>query len=323
MPDGTTWPWISIVTPSFNQARFLEETIRSVLLQGYPNLEYIIVDGGSTDQSAKTIKKYEPWLAWWVSEEDRGQSHAINKGWEKSSGDILAWINSDDLYQAGALRIVAQAFQSEPECLILCGATALADVELKVRDVKKPYTFDLARLLKSGLVPGQPSVFLKKEVFETIGGLDESLHYSLDRDYWIRISMRYPPHRCAYLDDVLAVAREWEGAKTATGYHSMKRERYQVLEKAFSDSSLPEELLPTRKICFSNVKSRLAPLARKHANIAQETGHIWSAWRYAAESWLQSPSVWGLWATLSFCFGALVQGVSWRKLRQILSRRSP
>src|SRR5687767_11548136 len=92
---GSDWPRITIVTPSFNQAQFLEETIRSVLLQGYPNLEYIIIDGGSTDKSVDIIKKYEQWLAYWVSEPDRGQSDAINKGFEKATGEVFAWINSD------------------------------------------------------------------------------------------------------------------------------------------------------------------------------------------------------------------------------------
>lgn len=319
-PDTDRWPRITIVTPSFNQGQFLEETIRSVLLQGHPNLEYIIVDGGSTDESVRVIKKYEPWLAWWISEQDKGQSHAINKGWKKSSGEILAWINSDDLYQVEALRIVANAFQSKPECLVLVGATALTDVQLNVRDIKKPYTFDLARLLKGGLVPGQPAVFLKKEVFETIGGLDESLHYSLDRDYWIRISMRYPPSRCVYLDDVLAAAREWEGAKTATGYYSMKRERYRVLEKAFSDHSLPEEYLSARKQCFGNLKSRLVHLAFKHAHAARKQGDTLAAWRYAVEGWFQSPSIHGLKYALRFCLSALFQEQSRRKMRLLESK---
>ena len=124
--SGKPWPRISIVTPSYNQGQFIEETIRSVLLQGYPNLEYIIIDGGSTDNSVEIIKKYSPWLTYWVSERDRGQSHAINKGFEHASGDILGWLNSDDMLAMGSLRRVAE-ISVETGCDVLSGACAMID----------------------------------------------------------------------------------------------------------------------------------------------------------------------------------------------------
>jgi glycosyltransferase involved in cell wall biosynthesis len=111
----TTYPKISIVTPSFNQGRFIEKTILSVIEQDYPNLEYIIIDGGSTDESVEVIKKYDQHLAYWVSEPDRGQSHAINKGFERATGEIFGWLNSDDWYHPGALKAVAEAFAANPE----------------------------------------------------------------------------------------------------------------------------------------------------------------------------------------------------------------
>jgi glycosyltransferase involved in cell wall biosynthesis len=103
MPDGRPWPKVTIVTPSYNQGQFIEESMRSVLLQGYPDLEYIVIDGGSSDDSVDKIRRYEQWLEFWVSEPDSGQSNAINKGWRRSRGDVIAWLNSDDIYAPSAL----------------------------------------------------------------------------------------------------------------------------------------------------------------------------------------------------------------------------
>ena len=131
-------PRISIITPSYNQAQFLEETIRSVLLQGYPDLEYIVMDGGSSDNSAEVIQKYEPWLAYWESEQDRGQCHAINKGWNRITGEITGWLNSDDIYRPGALRYVMEAFRHNPDAVVVVGACALTDIELNTLSIKGP-----------------------------------------------------------------------------------------------------------------------------------------------------------------------------------------
>jgi glycosyltransferase involved in cell wall biosynthesis len=126
--DGSAWPRITIVTPSYNQGQFIEETIRSVILQGYHDLEYIIIDGGSRDQSVEIIKQYEPWLTYWVSEQDRGQSHAINKGFDRSTGLILGWLNSDDVLLPNALATVAAALPRPEEPMLIAGKAEAREV---------------------------------------------------------------------------------------------------------------------------------------------------------------------------------------------------
>jgi glycosyltransferase involved in cell wall biosynthesis len=187
MADGKAWPRITIVTPSYNQGHFIEETIRSILLQGYPNLEYIIMDGGSTDSSSEVIKKYEPWLAYWVSERDRGQSHAINKGWERATGDILAWLNSDDWFEMGAFASVGRTFPGLPKNSAgLMGScrwwkgTSYEDRHPTTKTdpwFKRKVTRDQQ----------QPSTFLKRSVLEEVGFLDNNLHFVMDKDLWLRI----------------------------------------------------------------------------------------------------------------------------------------
>jgi glycosyltransferase involved in cell wall biosynthesis len=141
--NGTDWPRISIVTPSYNQGEFIEETIRSVLLQGYPNLEYIIIDGGSTDTTLAMIKKYQPYIAHWVSEPDRGQSHALNKGFQQATGDFVGWQNSDDFYAIDALATLAHTYQQDPDIDILYGSTKYVDRDsnfLNFYPVEKNFT---------------------------------------------------------------------------------------------------------------------------------------------------------------------------------------
>lgn len=134
-PDGTSWPKISIVTPSYNQGEFVEETIRSILLQGYPNLEYIVVDGGSDDETVEILKKYDPWIDHWESKEDRGVSHAINKGVNRTTGDIVNWVNSDDILLPWALRGVAEGFETYSQADAIYGHRILIDAESRMQNV--------------------------------------------------------------------------------------------------------------------------------------------------------------------------------------------
>lgn len=187
MPD---LPRISIITPSYNQGQFLEETIRSVLDQGYPNLEYMIFDGGSQDQSVEIIQKYADRLAYWVSERDRGQSHAINKGFLRCTGEIIAWLNSDDLYVPGALAFVADTFASYPEVDLLYGDAEIIDASGKFIMHRKELPIDpsMGNLIGWGLLIPQPAAFFRRRVLDRAGLLDETLRYCLDAEFWGRVS---------------------------------------------------------------------------------------------------------------------------------------
>ena len=185
----TDYPKISIVTPSYNQGKYLEKTIVSVLEQGYPNLEYIIIDGGSTDESVEIIRKYQDRLAYWVSEPDRGQSHAINKGFERASGEIFGWLNSDDWYHPGALQAVAEAFVATPEAGAVVGAGEMVDEEGAQLICKSPTKIDLDFLyhwLEDFF--WQPSTFFTKAIWQECGPLDENTHFAMDLDLWLKIA---------------------------------------------------------------------------------------------------------------------------------------
>jgi glycosyltransferase involved in cell wall biosynthesis len=179
-------PRISIVTPSFNQAKYLPETIESILDQDYPNLEYIIIDGGSTDGSVDIIKKYERHLAYWVSEKDSGQSQAINKGFAGCSGHLLTWLNSDDLLLPGALKHVAEAYSKNPCSRWFAGNCFFVDPEGRIISTTRGEGW-CSILPKLGVLGAYgPSTFFTPDLLKTAGGLDESFHYLLDTELWWR-----------------------------------------------------------------------------------------------------------------------------------------
>jgi glycosyltransferase involved in cell wall biosynthesis len=180
-------PKITVVTPSFNQAAFLEETIRSVLCQRYPNLEYFILDGGSKDRSVDIIKKYEQQLAGWVSKKDKGQSDAIDRGFSMGSGEILCWINSDDVLFPGALKIVGEYFCENSSVDVLQGGIAYADEK---GNFTKYYVYPRHNRMFSdhGVIAfGQQSMFFRRATYEKIGGIRNDFHYLMDTDFVYRM----------------------------------------------------------------------------------------------------------------------------------------
>ncbi len=247
MADGSPWPRITIVTPSFNQGQFIEQTIRSVLLQGYPDLEYLVIDGGSTDGTVAIIKKYAPWLAFWVSEKDNGQSHAINKGMRRATGAVAAYINSDDYYLPGALRTAAEALRKEPNAAMAYGDCDGVDEGGKRTGVMHAADFDLEAMLRWFHGIPQAAAFFRAGAARELGWFDESLHYVMDYDLWLRLGMR---HRLARLPQALAAMRTHESSKTtgsrAAWTRKFRRERLALKGKTLADPAVPAPLAARR-----------------------------------------------------------------------------
>jgi len=229
MADGTPWPRVSIVTPSYNQGQFLEETIRSVLLQGYPNLYYVVIDGGSTDGSLDVIKKYERFLSFWVSERDGGQAQAINKGWKHAGGEVLAWINSDDIYLPGSVAKAVSYLADHQQVGMVYGEGYHIDVDGRIVERYPTEKFDADRLGDTCYIC-QPTTFIRRSVIEKVGPVDESLRFCMDYDLWIRISRQSV---IDYLPDYIAHSRLHEESKTIKQAVPRAREALDMLYRHY------------------------------------------------------------------------------------------
>ena len=208
-------PKISIITPSFNQGKFIEETIRSVLLQGYPNLEYIIIDGGSTDETLEIIKKYSDFITYWVSKPDEGQSHAINEGLAKATGDIFNWINSDDLLAPNALWKIASCFLGNTNIDVLIGKLkVIKHDELLVDSYRMQYFEDVESTMNFGGM-SQPSLFFRLEKIKLLIGVDERFHYCMDLDLWYRYLLTFGLKHIASTEQTLAYYRVHDATKSS------------------------------------------------------------------------------------------------------------
>jgi len=263
MPDGDARPRVSIVTPSYNQSEFIEETIRSVLLQGYPDLEYIIMDGGSTDGSVDIIRKYEPWLTHWVSQPDHGQTDAINKGWEFATGQILAYINSDDCYLASTVPVAANAFFANPMASMIYGTAIIVDETGKELRVWRGRPFDLETMLTIGSVVPQPATFFTKDALKSLGYLDKQWHMIMDYELCIRMGLKF---RAIYLPRTLAKFRDHSKSKTHAYFDMMTTELICWLENFAPEQVSPNKLRVLKSKTLSRVhyECALSYLAKGH-----------------------------------------------------------
>ena len=268
---------ISIITPSFNQGQYLEETIQSVLDQKYPNLEYIIMDGGSTDNSVEIIKKYESQLAHWESKPDGGQSDAINKGFNMASGDILAWLNSDDYYTPDTLHQVSDLFARDDLKIVFGECALYHEKSGKVKD-SRVFEFSKSHNIELSDFLIQPSSFWTKKTWELVGNLDEKLTYTFDWEWYIR-AKRAGVHFQA-VDKTWSVYRYHEQHKTGTG-GCQREEELASIYSHYHSELLGQKYLLRRsmqdKILMSNRMNRILswiglrgsidarkPLYRKH-----------------------------------------------------------
>jgi glycosyltransferase involved in cell wall biosynthesis len=229
--ESKKYPKVSIVTPSYNQGQYLEETIKSVLNQNYPNLEYIIIDGGSSDNSVDIIKKYaakHPFIQW-VSEKDRGQSHAINKGFKKSTGNIVAWLNSDDVYESNAIFNQVDMLINNPDVMLVYGDAIIEDEVTGIKEkFKSAEPFDYYRLIHVNHMIMQPTTFWRRELFDKIGHLDESLNFTMDWEFWIRTGKN---HKILYNPITIARAKDYKTTKTFSGGFTRLKEIKMIQQK--------------------------------------------------------------------------------------------
>jgi glycosyltransferase involved in cell wall biosynthesis len=247
MSNDNDYPLVSVVTPSFNQGKYLEDTIQSVLAQDYPSLEYLIVDGGSTDTSVDIIQKHSADLAWWVSEPDEGQASAINKGMAQSKGEIVAWLNSDDLYFPGAVKSAVDMMLAEPQIGMVYGNAVTIDEKGRpIRELIFP-NWKLEDLIQFRIIC-QPSVFMRRSSYEKVSGLDLSYHFMLDHHLWIRIARQ---SHIKHVAEIWSAARHHMAAKNVSHSSGFGTESLRLLEWMETEPDLAAKIAQNKGGVFA------------------------------------------------------------------------
>jgi glycosyltransferase involved in cell wall biosynthesis len=273
-------PLVSIVTPSYNQSRYLEQALCSVLEQDYPSIEYFVMDGDSTDGSVEIIQKYAEKLAGWVSEKDKGQADAINKGLRQMRGEIVAWLNSDDYYLPGALQKAVAAFAQHPEAGLVYGNVLSVDGEGQSFNLQTFQPYNLNDLMAFNII-SQPAVFIRRSVLEQAGLLDESYHCLLDHHLWLRMAKIAP---ILYIPGTLAAARYHAAAKNLARPAEFGREAWRIVKWVQSD----QEYAPI----FEQHKARILGGAHRFdAFYLLDGGQYASALAHYAQAFRYNPRV--------------------------------
>jgi hypothetical protein len=315
MPESL--PLVSIVTPSYNQAPFLEQTILSVLTQDYPNLEYLVADGNSTDGSVEIIRKYAHRLAWWTSEPDRGQAEAINKGFRHAKGEIVGWVNSDDLYfHSRVIRQAVEAFRDHPEAGMVYADGLKINREGYLIDWFRYPQYSLKDLLGFNILL-QPASFMRREALQAGGFLPLESNLTLDQELWIRIAARYP---LIHVEGFWGVERSHENAKTFSLAARYGPDAFQLVDSLRRDPLFA----PTIEQSFQEIYAGLHVFSARRLIDAEQPGQalrqFWLGFR------LSAPVVSRVWyKVLQALGGALGLGslfLSYRDLRRRLSHPS-
>ncbi len=255
---GRDWPRVSLVIPSFNQGRYLEEAIRAALLQGYPDLELIIIDGGSTDSTLDVIKKYEKWLSYWVSEPDRGQSHAINKGLALCTGKYFNWNNTDDVLTKGSLGRTVSALEDNPGAGGVTGYVMIIDSDSNVISVndnhpllkgRSGFLHDVERCVEFLKCGCQPGGLMVRELVLQVGGIDEDIHYAMDVDLFLRVMIHKPIY---HVDFPVIMFRMHPASKTSTWVSGRAEERLKIARKLFALAKLPPNIKKLKFRAYAN-----------------------------------------------------------------------
>ena len=231
-------PLVSIITPSFNQAKYLTAAYHSVVSQTYPNIEYFIVDGSSSDGSIELIRSWAETknsrLKWWVSEKDKGQADAINKGFSRASGEIVAWLNSDDIYMKGAVEKAVGIFKVNPEVGLIFSDVFSINAESELINVMRYGDWDLRDLMEFNII-GQPGVFMRKRALDGAGYLDPGYNYLLDHQLWLRIASN---NKIQHVNDFFAAARFHSEAKNVAQTEGFSKDAFRVVEWMKTDPKL-------------------------------------------------------------------------------------
>jgi GT2 family glycosyltransferase len=267
------WPRVSLVTPSFNQAPFLEETILSVVNQSYPSLEYFVMDGGSIDGSVQVIERHESRLSYWESTADRGQAHAINKGWDRATGDYVWWLNADDMLTPGSLRTSVAFLEDHPAADMVYGDVLRIDGKGRLIDRFNYHDFDFPTLVVHGLWIAQAGAMVRRRVLEKIGHLDEGLHYLMDQDFWMRLALA--GGQISHIREPLALFRIHEEAKTQTGSIRAVEEARRLHRELMARPDLPPEIRRAKRRVRSNMHLFCARGLVKVGRYREALGECW------------------------------------------------